>query len=174
MKNHLFVVKESKNYLNLLEDLHNESRRVVEELGEGFEWLQFAEKRIFGYSFLEKPDEHWAVLQKIAFRVQMKNPGFKFGFIVDELSHMVNTTILDEILETGNYPIKKVNSLENFYLNNLLIQVKPTSIIPRHPWLMFQETLKRKKLLYKNLTTGNSYKVVRSVTKEFVSFELFS
>lgn len=166
------IVKEKKAYLSLLEDIRKISFEEIKKKGKDLKWLQYAVKNGSSYSFLPNRGKSISVLHKIARRVKLKNPKFRIGYIVDEISYMVNTRVVDEIIEAGLTIQPTMNSSNKQYLNKALISLKNKQSVYGYPWLKKTEKARNGSLIYKDILSGSKYVVKKEERNGFMYFNL--
>jgi hypothetical protein len=146
MQKQLLSVKHETKELGLLKDLHLTSLEVVAARCETLAWLQFASQNISGgYGFHEGKDVQWDVLSQIVTSVSKKHPSVRTGSITDMLSHLVNTSVYESMMDQK---IRPKNAPQ--HLHTTLIHHTGHDIhIPRYPWIHGVELLLDGKSLWR-------------------------
>ncbi len=171
MNKQLLSVKHETKELELLRDLHVVSLEIVRTKGNDLSWLQFASKKDNGgYEFHQGKDTQWSVLTQIVEIVAKKHPTVHTGKMTDILSHLVNTTVFESMIDQK---IKPKNAHQ--HLHTTLIHHTGHDIhIPRYPWIHGIELLHAGKSLWKAHDHSNDspLRVRKEVLDEYTTFFL--
>jgi len=171
MNKQLLSVKHETKELELLKDLHLTSLEVVTARGEALTWLQFASRDSEGaYRFHNGKDVQWDVLSQIVDSVQQRHPSIRTGSITDLLSHLVNTTLYESMVDQK---IKPKHTPHHIY-TTLIHHTGHDIHIPRYPWIHEVELLHAEKSLWHayDHASDSPLRVRKEAKDEYTTFFL--
>lgn len=150
-----FEIKQSIKESKLIKDIVLELNKSIKSSKKDIGWFQYARYSQYGYKFLKNKEDQYEILEAIANKLAKKHKNFTTGQIVDMISELVNTRVIDDIKIHRQKIKKKLNKKEKEYLEKLLIEIIASEqYVPGYSWLMPTSKSNRNKWRAINLITG--------------------
>jgi hypothetical protein len=173
MKKQVLEIKQAVKEAKLIKDIGLELNKSIKSSKKDIAWFQFARYSQYGYRFLKNKEEQYEILEEIANRLVKIHKNYTTGQIVDMMSELINTRVVDDIHIHGLKIKTKLTKKEKEYTEKLLIEIVTSEqYILGYSWLMPIAKLKSNNWKVKNLSLDKVFNIRRTMKNKYLLYNI--